>query len=122
MESRELADRVLTLVKDRDDAALFALFGEGMKTSVPPEKIRDVWARTEVNGKLLGSGEPVVRSQAGGTDLFDYPLKYEKRRQHLQVAVREGLVVGLLERPGDPTGRWNRSRGMLRQLFLPWSR
>jgi len=116
--SRELADRVLELFKAQDEPGLSALFDPGMRQAVPPDKLIDVWRRAGVaSGSVVESGDPVTAQLLGGAEMFDYPLQYQRRHQHLQVVIREEMVSGLLVRPGNPTGRWRRSSGMWREAL-----
>ena len=116
--SRQLADRVVTLFTAEDEPGLTALFDATMRTGVPPERLRDLWRRLKVaSGSQPVVGEPVVAQVPGPAELFDYPLTYPRRRNHLQVVIREDLVAGLVVLPGAPTGRWKKSRGMWRQLL-----
>ena len=116
--SRELADRVLELFRAEDEAGLSALFDPKMKQEVQPDKLRDLWHRARTAaGPVTESGQPVTAELPGGAEMFDYPLRGERRRQHLQVVIRDGMVAGLLVRPGSPTGRWGRSQGMWREVL-----
>ena len=116
--SRALADRVVELFKAQDEPGLSALFGPSMRQTVPPDKVIDVWQRAEAaSGSVVESGDPVTAQLPGGAELFDYPLQYQRRRQHLQVVIRDEMVAGLLVRPGNPTGRWRRSSGMWREVL-----
>ena len=51
-----------------------------------------------------------------GAEIYDFPLTYERGDGHLQLAVMENKIAGLLVRPGRPTGTWGRSRGLLREV------
>ena len=117
--AKKLADRALELFTTRDEPALSDLFDDRMRASVPPEKLKSVWRRTDLSGRLVATGDPLARERRDGGELFDYPLKYERRLHHLQVVIRNGRVSGLLVRPGEPTGRWRRSRGAWRQFLRP---
>jgi len=97
--------------------ALREMFDHAMKVAVSAEKIDDVVERAaEWLGTLRAQGRPVV-AQTRGADLFDYPLAYERRAAHFQIVIRDGQVAGMLLRPGHPTGRWRRSRGLIRELL-----
>ena len=115
--SRARADEALLLFLSGESEWLRAMFDGGMEVGVSKERLDATRAAAEQgNGVLVGHGDPVHSGLRDGGDLFDYPLYYERRRAHLQVAVRQDMIAGLLLRPGRPSGRWKRSRRMLREL------
>ncbi|HVA43456.1 MAG TPA: hypothetical protein VNF50_08240 [Acidimicrobiales bacterium] len=118
MVSEALAEEALALFVAGENGELAAMFDGKMGDAVSVEKVAAVQARAEQsNGRYVTHGAATVVLGKRATVVYDFPLYYERRRAHLQVAVRDDQVAGLLLRPGWPTGRWNRSRKVLRELL-----
>jgi hypothetical protein len=115
---REVADSAVEMFLASRIDELVELFDDQMRAAVPAEKVRAVRNRISTSsGPLAAVGEPVVIPQRGAT-VLDFPVQFARRRGHIQVAVREERVAGLLTRPGLPTGRWKRSRHRLYEAMV----
>jgi len=114
--------RAIELYANDDDAGLRDLFDESMKVAVSLENLADTRQRAhDAQGSLVSIGEPLTGSSRGA-EIYDFPLTYERGGGHLQIAVMENKIAGLLVRPGRPTGTWGRSRGLLRQVVRGFMR
>ena len=108
--------RAIELYANDDDAGLRDLFDERMKVAVSLENLADTRQRAhDTQGSLVSIGEPLTGCSRGA-NIYDFPLTYERGGGHLQIAVMENKIAGLLVRPGRPTGTWGRSRGLLREV------
>ena len=115
--SRDIADRAVERFLAGETTELRDMFDHRMKVAVSAEKIDDVRERAaKATGPYVRRGEPVA-ARFRGADLYDYPLKHQRGSNHLQVVVRDERVTGMLLRPGHPTGRWRRSKGLIRELL-----
>lgn len=76
----------------------------------------------DTQGSLVSIGEPLTGSSRGVRRSMTFPLTYERGDGHLQIAVMENKIAGLLVRPGRPTGAWGRSRGLLREVVRAFMR
>lgn len=69
------------------------------RSSITPQQMRDVWQRAISDwGQCQGAGDGVI--------VYDLPLTFERGDAHLQVAYRGEQIVGLVLKPGSPTGRF----------------
>ncbi|MDX6198106.1 MAG: hypothetical protein QOJ79_1257 [Actinomycetota bacterium] len=70
------------------------------RSQVTSQKMRDVWEQATTSwGDCSGVGNQAVV-------LHDLPLTFERGEAHLQVVYREDQIVGLVLKPGAPTGRF----------------
>jgi len=74
--------------------------GDGaFRSNVSPQQLREVWGEATARwGDFTGAGEAVL--------LHDLPLTFARGDAHLQIAYRGEDIVGLVLRPGAPTGRF----------------
>ena len=122
LASEATVQRAIELYANDDDAGLRDLFDKRMKVAVSLENLADTRQRAhDAQGSLVSIGEPLTGSSRGA-EIYDFPLTYERGGGHLQIAVMENKIAGLLVRPGRPTGTWGRSRGLLREVVRDFVR
>jgi alpha-beta hydrolase superfamily lysophospholipase len=96
-----------TTLLDRLDAGKFddavAEFGPEMKSAVPAEKLRQVWASLPAQfGTATGRGEAEI-SEQGGATLVQIRLHYAHGELVAKVALgADGKIIGFLIQPAPP--------------------
>jgi putative heme iron utilization protein len=91
---------VLTALASGDYESIHAHMPAQIVAAIPADMMKAVWTAAQKEwGRFVGvDGPPVV--------LHELPLKFKSASAHFQVAYRGEEIVGLILKPGPPSGRF----------------